>query len=163
MHYRDYDEDRKGITKRTVQAVPSFDGVEILPQGSRAGNAERDRAIEHIRDMTEQGYLDPIEGDRRIAHCAEAKKTTALNELTSDLPPYKARWYFDWDNTRHFVPVLVGGLMVSLILAIVPATVIDAMHKFHTAMGLGIAVPSLVIGIVGAIACIGGFIAKTVE
>lgn len=55
-----------------------------LPQ--RIGDAERDRAVEYLREHLAQGRLDQAEFDDRLTRALTARTQTDLDPLFSDLP-----------------------------------------------------------------------------
>lgn len=57
---------------------------EPVPQ--RIGDAERDRAIEWLREHRVQGRLDETEFDERLTAAMSAKTSSDLDPLFSDLP-----------------------------------------------------------------------------
>jgi hypothetical protein len=56
------------------------------PVPQRIGDAERDRAIELLRDHMAEGRLDQLEFDERLTVALSAKTTSDLDPLFSDLP-----------------------------------------------------------------------------
>ncbi len=161
-------EGRRVFTSKVVPgssaAVP--EGVSIMPSGTRAGNADRDRAVNHIAQMAEQGYITPEEADRRVKHAETIENVAALRVLTSDLPaPMDTRGWFqsyDWGNMGHWMPTLVGGMMFSAVTAIVPASVLNAEHLFPgTGLGVGVGIATLIMGMVGFFSCLAGIIIKS--
>lgn len=55
-----------------------------IPQ--RIGDAERDRAAEYLREHLAVGRLDPVEFDERLTRALNAKTSTELDPLFTDLP-----------------------------------------------------------------------------
>jgi Domain of unknown function (DUF1707) len=132
---------------------------------SRIGNDDRDRTVNHIKTMTEKGYLTVEEANLRIDHAMNTYKQADLRVLTSDLPaPVDTRTWvqsYNWDNKRHWIPTLVAGVAVSAATATVPASVLAADHLFpHNPIGLAVGLTAIIAGIVGFVACIVGMIIK---
>jgi hypothetical protein len=147
-------------------AVEKYQEVNILPRGVRIGHGERRNAIKHILDMQDRGYITEQEADARVKAVQSAEKQGDIVTLTTDLPaPFHKPGFFeayDWDETRYWAPTLVVGMALSAMLAIVPASVFGAEHMFpQTGLGLGVALPCLVFGIVGFFSCLAGIIAKS--
>jgi hypothetical protein len=161
-----YEDNR--FTPRVVpgSALSAPEGVNIMPSGTRAGNADRDRAINHIAQMAEQGYITPDEADKRVKHAENLENIATLRVLTSDLPaPLDTRaWWesYNWDNMRHWVPTLIGGMTLSAVTVVVPTSVLNAEHLFpNTPLGLGIGIFTLIVGVIGFFACLAGIIVKS--
>lgn len=147
---------------------PYKEGVNILHNGTRIGAADRERAIRHIADTQEKGYIKSDEAEKRIRLVEDAEREADVRALTSDLPaPFsKTSWVrsYDWNQTKYWAPTFILGIALSTVLAIVPAVVLGADRLFpETALGLGIAVPSLIFGFIGFFACLGGIIVKANE
>jgi Domain of unknown function (DUF1707) len=162
------DHDGKRFTPRivpgTALSIPRE--ITILPNGSRAGNADRDRTIRHIQQMTDLGYITPEEAGRRIDHADATEKSADLTALTSDLPaPVDTRRWsqssYDWDKMSHWLPTLIAGMALFGVIAVVPSAALNAERLFpNTALGLGVGVSTLIVGVIGFFACLAGILIK---
>jgi hypothetical protein len=163
-HYKDENIfGRPQVVQSNVVAVP--DGITIMPPNSRAGHAERDSTINHLKQAAEHGYIDPDEAARRIEHADQAQRVTDLKGLTVDLPaPIDERGFWeswDWDRPKYWVPSLIGGGVLSAVTAVLPASVLSAEHLFpQTGFGLAIGIVTLIMGIIGFFSCLAGIIVK---
>jgi hypothetical protein len=163
---QNYDDGKRFTPKIVPGAALSIpEGITILPNGTRIGNADRDRTIRHIQQMTDLGYITPEEAGRRIDHADVTEKSAELIALTSDLPaPVDTRGWFqsyDWDKMSHWLPTLIAGMAVSASTAVIPSSVLNAERLFpNTALGLGIGVLTLIVGVIGFFACLAGILIK---
>jgi Domain of unknown function (DUF1707) len=131
----------------------------------RAGHDDRDQAILHLKTMTEQGYITPEEASVRIDYAMHAGKQADLRELTSDLPalPDSRSWLrsYDWDNTKHWVPVVAAGMFLSITTAVIPPSLLAEEHLFpHNPLGLGFGVLAILTGIFGFVFCLVAAVTK---
>jgi hypothetical protein len=86
----------------------------------RAGDADRERVAERLRQSAAEGRLDVEELQERLESCYQAKTFGQLGELVADLPrpvtqPERSR--FDWLRAWRAVP-LVPLLLVLLVLSV---------------------------------------------
>jgi hypothetical protein len=56
------------------------------PEGTRVGDAERDKAAEYLREHMAAGRLDAAEFDERLGGALSAKFASDLDALFTDLP-----------------------------------------------------------------------------
>jgi hypothetical protein len=56
------------------------------PEGTRVGDAERDKAAEYLREHMAAGRLDAAEFDERVSGALSAKFASDLDALFTDLP-----------------------------------------------------------------------------
>jgi hypothetical protein len=56
------------------------------PEGTRVGDAERDKAAEYLREHMAAGRLDATEFDERLSKALTAKFASELDDLFTDLP-----------------------------------------------------------------------------
>jgi hypothetical protein len=56
------------------------------PEGTRIGDAERDKAAEYLREHMAAGRLDATEFDERLGRALSAKFASELDDLFTDLP-----------------------------------------------------------------------------
>ena len=56
------------------------------PEGTRIGDAERDKAAEYLREHMAAGRLDAAEFDERLSGALTAKFASELDDLFTDLP-----------------------------------------------------------------------------
>jgi hypothetical protein len=154
-------------TPKVVQsnAVAIPEGVTILPNGTRAGDADRDRAINHLTQMADLGYIPPEEAEKRIKHAEHAERKTDLKTLTSDLPAPVAnltlRQSYDWNKPAHWIPTLIGGMAVGGMVAVLPAEILSTQHLFPSnAVGLAIGIFGIIFGILLFFGCLAGIIVK---
>ncbi len=84
------------------------------PVPQRIGDAERDRAVELLREHMAQGRLDQVEFDERLTTALSARTAADLDPLFSDLPgprpgqgvvPSPAFQAPPWQNQNAVAPV----------------------------------------------------------
>lgn len=148
--------------KATVQADTELAGVNILQQGSRAGDADRDRVIHHLGAVHGGGYIDAEEFHARMEIAAKATTRRKLNQLVEDLPalplPEKSGVKLTWRSKAS------AGFAASLLTAIGgPVLLYNMTGYYFTVQGesgthFGHAGPDIllmvVLAIVGIIGCI---------
>lgn len=163
MQYDEWSE-----TVPNLKAVPGqveLFGVNILPQGTRAGHAERGKAINHISQMAELGYIEQDEANRRMQIAADATKCSELGHLISDLPGYTVHsnpfTKYDWDNPRHYVPTLLAALVASVFTAIVPVVTLATYKQLDHGWAVAVATVTITAGIIGFVASISAFAVKS--
>jgi hypothetical protein len=87
----------------------------------RAGDADRERVAERLRQSAAEGRLDVNELQERLESCYQARTFGQLSELVADLPrpvtePERSRfdWLGDWRwAVRALAPLLLVLLVVS--------------------------------------------------
>lgn len=151
------------VVQSNAVAIP--DGVTILPNGTRAGDADRDRAINHLTQMADLGYLPQEEAEKRIKHAENSQRKVDLKTLTSDLPAPLAdiplRQRYDWGKPAHWIPTLIGGMAVGGMTAVLPAEILSTQHMFpNTALGLTFGILGIITGILLFFGCLAGIIVK---
>lgn len=139
------------VQKRTSQDIVLHEGVNI--KANRVGNTDRTRAIQHIKEMSDKGYIDSEEAVTRINHVTNSETRNEINTLTYDLPaPVDHRSFWqkrNWDDPKYYLPVLLSGMFMSLCSGILPGVILAQLHKFASAEGQAVFVPLLILGVVG--------------
>jgi Domain of unknown function (DUF1707) len=157
----------KRVVPSNAVAIP--EGVNILPNGTRAGDADRDRAINHLTQMADLGYLPPEEAEKRIKHAENAERKVDLKTLTADLPApllgkRTLRQRYDWDKPAHWIPTLIGGMAVGGLVAVLPAEMLSTAHMFpNTTIGAAFGILGIITGILLFFGCLAGIIVKASE
>lgn len=125
-------------------------GIDLRPKGARAGDAERDRAMDHVNQMLKLGFLKDSDASARLAflETAEIKEQVAL--AIQDLPPlpepeqrFTLRDY-DFRLRKWYVPTLLAVMIIGLVLIFVPVAAID----WHVAGQAAMAAAFIVTGVV---------------
>lgn len=156
----------KRVVQSTAIAIP--DEVTVLGNGVRAGNADRDRAITHITQMADLGYVSQEEAERRVRAVENIERNADLRHLTSDLPApilnAGLMRRYDWDSPKCWVPTLITGMAASGITAILPASILGADHLFPgNSVGLAVGILTLIIGVLAFFGCLAGIIVKATD
>jgi hypothetical protein len=168
----DYRYDGSGYEKPKIvqsNAVAIPEGVTILPNGTRAGDADRDRAINHLTQMADLGYLKQEEAEKRIKHAENAERKVDLKTLTSDLPApllinRKLRDRYDWNKQAHWIPTLIGGMAFGGMTAVLPAEILSTQHLFPgNPVGLAFGIFGIIAGILIFFGCLAGIIVKATD
>jgi hypothetical protein len=156
----------KNVVQSTAIAIP--DDVTVLGNGVRAGNADRDRAITHITQMADLGYVTQEEAERRIRAVENIERNADLRHITSDLPAPVVNaglvGRYNWDNPKCWIPTLITGMAVSGITAVLPASILGAEHLFPgNGIGLAVGILTLIVGVLAFFGCLAGIIVKANE
>ena len=69
-----------------ISARPEPEGVSILDNHRRAGDAQRDTYVRHLEDLHARGYLPQQEFDARQTAALKAETEWDLNRLIADTP-----------------------------------------------------------------------------
>lgn len=144
---------------RTVIQGADVSGLDIRPQGSRAGHADRERYGQHLRNMEKQGYLTREERDRRLDFAGDAEQHNQLQAAVSDLPafPLSRRtprdWIarFSWEKPASYAPALLASIALSAVIMITPAVIIGFRHPAATAVSLSCVIIGAVVLIASVI------------
>jgi hypothetical protein len=156
---------RKVVPSTTV-AIP--EDVTVLGNGVRAGNADRDRAINHITQMADLGYVSQEEAERRIRAAENIERHADLRHITSDLPAPVVNpglvGRYNWDSPKCWIPTLITGMAASGITAILPASILSVDHLFPgNGIGLAVGILTLIVGVLAFFGCLAGIIVKANE
>lgn len=124
-------------------------GIELKPKGARAGDADRDRAMDHVNQMRKLGYLKEHDADARLTYLetAEVKEQVAL--AIQDLPPLPAPKQkfslkdYDFSKRRWYVPTLLPIVLLGLIMIAAPLGLTD----WHVHWQAGLAASLIVTGV----------------
>lgn len=154
-----YDDDpmervEKVLRDKRLRIMGAIEPPEIrtFAEGSRIGNAERSKAILHIEQMADKGYLPEQEFIARIKRAEKAETERQLRELTSDLPPYEDKR--SWWNRYWLVPP-IAGMALSACLAIIPTAVMVTERVYpEKAYGIGLGLITIIVGALCFFSCI---------
>jgi hypothetical protein len=123
----------------------------LLP--GRIGHADRKQAVQHIARMQETGHLSADEAVTRQNQAAAAQTRAELNELTRDLPApedtrgLREKW--DWNEPRYYIPFLVTGIFLSVLLPVITWGILTVNNIFDASEGVAIFYPVLAAGVFG--------------
>ena len=80
------------------------------PLAVRASDAERQQAVDRLREATAEGRLTLDEFAQRMESAYDAKTHDELSELTGDLPGAGSRLPATRSRARHFTVSIFGGV-----------------------------------------------------
>jgi hypothetical protein len=152
------------------EAVP--DDFEMEPPGSRVGDKQRDRVVDHLTTMHGRGVITPEELERRRDYVMAATRISQLAMVTSDLPrlPLErgplynaAEAKFTWPGwvqaaakqvkapLGNNLARMTAGWLTSLAFLTLPMIIFVVPFRKPAPGNLAVAVPLTVIGAAGVI------------
>lgn len=123
-------------------------GTEI----TRAGDADRQRYVDHLNELVGDGYVSPVEAEALRDQIMRARSLKVLNDTLSGMPlPPMPRQRRDWGIPERWVPVTIGIGLVGALVAAVPPT---ALAHHHDSLSNSLSVTFIVVGIMIIVAAI---------
>lgn len=74
------------VPRNSISARPEPEGVNVIDNHRRVGDAQRNTYLEHLSDLHARGYLPQEEFEARQAAVQKAEVEYDLNRLISDTP-----------------------------------------------------------------------------
>ena len=153
----------RGLTP-PVQGHKEIPGAEIVT-GERADRDMRDRYVAFLADMHARERISAEVFQVRQDAAMAAVTIADLRVLVADLPnlpvPAEKPGLGDrWKDTRFYVPVLAGGIIAAILVATGPFAVTAALGLSRSAVALPLGVAGILTGIVIAVFCVVGLVAK---
>lgn len=125
----------------------------------RVGDADRNRVVAHITHVAGLGYMSDDEREARITRAFLARTQDDLLTLTRDVPPMadhtgKLRAYLrdvNWDKPHYWAPAAIMLMFASALTAIMPVSLLSAMHDAGSPAAVACWVPLVIAGVAGFI------------
>jgi hypothetical protein len=161
-HYVEYKTDRVTAARklRDLGAAPAEQDT-----GRRVGRPEREVALQHLAKAAGNEYLTPEEHSERLDKANAARTQADLDALLHDLPsfaeqavkvkvPGRFRAFFsgiELRNPKHAFFLSTGLLLLSILMIVVPVTILSAMQLLHASVAPVVIAPTAILGGAGCL------------
>lgn len=152
------DEPAHGSATLSRRSSPAGVSAEVIPAdanvrtGKRAGDADRDRALDHLTYMHANGHLDEETFNARRVLAMKADSREALGNLVTDLPdmPFTAPvtppdpW---WQRERVRYPLHAAGAGIGVMVGFIPPIMVHNLGGINKFLHPVIDVAAIVLGV----------------
>lgn len=174
VHYVEYGTDRRAASQREQEYLGTPAEQDT---GKRVGRPEREVALQHLAEAAGSEYLTPAEHNERLDKAGAAKTQADLDALLHDLPPFAEQAVkvkvpgrfraflsgIELRNPKHAFFLSLGLLLLSILVIVVPVTILSAMQLMHASVAPVVIAPTSILGGAGCLLSFCSIIVNGIE